>query len=107
MRADESDPDRRESACIGGCPSSFRLIRVHLCPSVVVVMQIQVEHFVPSDIALRLALSIGVGLFVGFEREWSRKEMGVRSFAITALLGTLSALIGGHSHSPRWPRSVC
>src|ERR1700722_12907988 len=58
-------------------------------------MQIQAEHFVPSDIALRLALSIGVGLFVGFEREWSRKEMGVRSFAITALLGTLSALIGG------------
>src|SRR5580658_471041 len=58
-------------------------------------MQIQVEHFVPSEIALRLALSIGVGLFVGFEREWSRKDTGVRSFAITALLGTLSALVGG------------
>jgi len=56
--------------------------------------QIQVEHFVPSDIALRLALSLGVGPFVRFEREWSKKEMGVRSFAITCLLGTLSALIG-------------
>src|ERR1700677_4034173 len=62
---------------------------------VVASMQIQVEHFVPSDIALRLALSLGVGLFVGFERGLSKKEMGVRSFAITCLLGTLSALVGG------------
>jgi uncharacterized membrane protein (DUF4010 family) len=44
-------------------------------------------------VALRLALSIAVGLLVGFEREWSRKDLGVRIFAITALLGTLSALL--------------
>jgi uncharacterized membrane protein (DUF4010 family) len=47
----------------------------------------------PSTVAIRLALSIGVGLLVGFEREWSRKDLGVRIFAITALLGTLSALL--------------
>src|SRR6516164_10197112 len=46
-----------------------------------------------SSVAIRLALSIGVGLLVGFEREWSRKDLGVRIFAITALLGTLSALL--------------
>lgn len=51
------------------------------------------EHFVPLDVAIKLALSLGVGLFAGFEREWSRKEVGVRTFALTALLGTLSSLI--------------
>jgi uncharacterized membrane protein (DUF4010 family) len=51
------------------------------------------EHFVPLDIATKLALSLGVGLFAGFEREWSRKDVGVRTFALTALLGTLSSLI--------------
>jgi uncharacterized membrane protein YhiD involved in acid resistance len=49
------------------------------------------ESFIPLDIATKLALSLGVGLFVGFEREWSRKDVGVRTFALTALLGTLSS----------------
>jgi uncharacterized membrane protein (DUF4010 family) len=51
------------------------------------------ESFIPLDIATKLALSLGVGLFVGFEREWSRKDVGVRTFALTALLGTLSSLV--------------
>jgi len=51
------------------------------------------DHFNTSEVAIRLVLSIGVGLLVGFEREWSRKDLGVRIFAITALLGTLSALV--------------
>lgn len=51
------------------------------------------DHFVPLDVATKLALSLGVGLFAGFEREWSRKDVGVRTFALTALLGTLSSLI--------------
>jgi uncharacterized membrane protein (DUF4010 family) len=51
------------------------------------------DHFIPLDIATKLALSLGVGLFAGFEREWSRKDVGVRTFALTALLGTLSSLI--------------
>ena len=55
-------------------------------------MQVQ-EHLVPLDVAIKLALSLGVGLFAGFEREWSRKDIGVRAFALTALLGTLSSLI--------------
>jgi uncharacterized membrane protein (DUF4010 family) len=51
------------------------------------------EHLIPLDVATKLALSLGVGLFVGFEREWSRKDVGVRTFALTALLGTLSSLV--------------
>jgi uncharacterized membrane protein (DUF4010 family) len=55
--------------------------------------QATLDHFVPLDVAIKLALSLGVGLFAGFEREWSRKDVGVRTFALTALLGTLSSLI--------------
>jgi uncharacterized membrane protein (DUF4010 family) len=46
-----------------------------------------------SAITVRLVLSIGIGLLVGFEPEWSGKDLGVRIFAISALLGTLSALL--------------
>ncbi len=43
--------------------------------------------------ALRLLLSLGAGLLIGLEREWSNKDAGARTFAITALLGMLSALL--------------
>lgn len=51
------------------------------------------EFFQPGDVTTKLALSIGVGLLVGLEREWSQKDLGVRIFALTALLGTISSLI--------------
>jgi uncharacterized membrane protein (DUF4010 family) len=51
------------------------------------------EHFVPLDIAVKLALSLGVGLLIGLEREWSRKDPGARTFALTALLGTIGSLV--------------
>jgi uncharacterized membrane protein (DUF4010 family) len=39
-----------------------------------------------------LALSLGLGLLVGFQREWAAKRLaGVRTFPLVALLGTLSA----------------
>jgi uncharacterized membrane protein YhiD involved in acid resistance len=34
------------------------------------------------------AVSLGIGLLVRIEREWSNKDLGVRTFALTALLGT-------------------
>lgn len=49
--------------------------------------------FSPVDVAIKLAIAIGIGLLVGLEREWSHKDVGVRTFAITALFGTLSALV--------------
>lgn len=48
--------------------------------------------FLPSEVALKIAIALGVGLLVGFEREWAHKEVGVRTFSITALLGMLAAL---------------
>ncbi|MGH9470604.1 MAG: MgtC/SapB family protein [Terriglobia bacterium] len=47
-----------------------------------------------TQIAIKIGLSVGIGLAVGLEREWAHKDIGVRTFAITALLGMLSALLG-------------
>jgi len=51
-----------------------------------------VNHFPPSEVAARIAVSLGIGLLVGIEREWSNKDLGARTFALTALLGTIAAL---------------
>ncbi|HTT74389.1 MAG TPA: DUF4010 domain-containing protein [Candidatus Binataceae bacterium] len=45
-----------------------------------------------DEVATRLALTLGIGLVIGLEREWAQKAAGGRTFAITALLGTLTAL---------------
>ncbi|MGD0212909.1 MAG: DUF4010 domain-containing protein [Terriglobales bacterium] len=49
--------------------------------------------FPPFEVAIKLAIALGIGLLVGLEREWSQKDVGVRTFSITALLGCLSVLI--------------
>lgn len=51
-----------------------------------------VDRFVPTEIATKLALALGIGLLVGFEREWSHKDVGVRTFAIVSLFGMLCTL---------------
>src|SRR5258708_12103752 len=51
-----------------------------------------VNHFPPSEVAAKIAVSLGIGLLVGIEREWSNKDLGIRTFALTALLGTIAAL---------------
>jgi uncharacterized membrane protein (DUF4010 family) len=43
---------------------------------------------------LRLTLALGLGLFVGLERQRRGKEAGVRTFAFAALLGCLGAILG-------------
>ena len=50
------------------------------------------NHFPPSEVAAKIAVSLGIGLLVGIEREWSNKDLGIRTFALTALLGTIAAL---------------
>jgi uncharacterized membrane protein (DUF4010 family) len=50
--------------------------------------------FPPSDISIKLAISVGIGLLVGLEREWSQKDLGIRTFTIAAMLGALSVLSG-------------
>jgi MgtC family len=43
--------------------------------------------------AVKLAVALAIGLLVGFERQWSHKDFGVRTFSLTALLGALTAII--------------
>jgi len=57
------------------------------------MMQMDFTHFPATPIALRMAVAVGVGMLVGMEREWSNKDVGVRSFAIVALLGMLASVI--------------
>ena len=45
---------------------------------------------------LRLALAIGLGLFVGLERERRGKEAGVRTFAFAAAMGCVGGLLGDY-----------
>ena len=56
-------------------------------------MQIESTHFPATPIALKMGVAIGIGMLVGMEREWSNKDVGVRSFAIVALLGMLASII--------------
>ncbi|QBD78673.1 DUF4010 domain-containing protein [Ktedonosporobacter rubrisoli] len=44
-------------------------------------------------LVLKIAASACIGLLIGLEREWAHKDAGIRSFALTALLGTLSWLV--------------
>src|ERR1700691_5291613 len=53
-----------------------------------------VVRFPPSEVASRMGVSLGIGLLVGIEREWSNKDLGARTFALTALLGMISTLFG-------------
>jgi uncharacterized membrane protein (DUF4010 family) len=57
-------------------------------------MQAEPVHFPTTPIALKMAVSIGIGMLAGMEREWSNKDVGVRTFAIVALLGMIASVIG-------------
>lgn len=50
----------------------------------------------PSNILAHLAITIGLGLLVGMERERAGKEVGLRTFSFTALLGYLTWNLGIH-----------
>jgi uncharacterized membrane protein (DUF4010 family) len=50
-------------------------------------------RFPPAEVAIRIAIALAVGMLVGFERESASKDVGIRTFGLTALLGTLGILI--------------
>ena len=54
-----------------------------------------IQDFPQTDVSLKVVLAIGVGLLVGLEREFASKDVGLRTFSLTALFGLMSALIGG------------
>lgn len=45
-----------------------------------------------SDV-VRLAVAIALGLFLGLEREWSQKAAGIRTFALTSVLGAIFVIV--------------
>jgi uncharacterized membrane protein (DUF4010 family) len=53
-------------------------------------------QFPPTPIALKMAVAVGIGMLVGLEREWSNKDVGIRTFAIVSLLGMLAAIVDPH-----------
>lgn len=57
-------------------------------------VSVVVSRFPPAEVASKIAVSLGIGLLVGIEREWSNKDLGARTFALTALLGTTGVLFG-------------
>jgi uncharacterized membrane protein (DUF4010 family) len=52
------------------------------------------QAFPAVEIAVKAAIALALGLLVGLEREWSNKDIGARTFAMTALLGSLATLLG-------------
>lgn len=42
---------------------------------------------------VKIMLAVLLGLFVGLEREWSNKPAGVRTFALTAILGVVFSIL--------------
>jgi uncharacterized membrane protein (DUF4010 family) len=48
----------------------------------------------PTTFAARLAISLLIGILVGLERTWAHKEVGMRTFAIMAVVGLLGSLLG-------------
>ena len=53
----------------------------------------EATRFPPSTIAIKIAMALAVGMLVGFERESASKDVGIRTFGLTALLGALNVLI--------------
>jgi uncharacterized membrane protein (DUF4010 family) len=56
-------------------------------------MQTDSAHFPSTSIALKMGVAIGIGMLAGMEREWSNKDVGIRTFAIVALLGMIASLV--------------
>ncbi len=51
-------------------------------------------NFDAQQIALRLAVATLIGMLIGFERESSHKGVGIRTFSLASLMGTICALLG-------------
>jgi uncharacterized membrane protein (DUF4010 family) len=52
-----------------------------------------VMRFPPDAAAIEIALALSIGMLVGFERESANKDVGTRTFGLTALLGATSVLL--------------
>lgn len=55
-------------------------------------METLVLSIPPVKISIKLAISIGIGILVGFEREWAQKDLRARTFTIVTISGAISIL---------------
>ena len=49
------------------------------------------ELVLRSEVA-KIAIAVALGMFLGLEREWSRKPAGIRTFGLVSVLGTILTL---------------
>jgi len=61
--------------------------------SLIDALHAQSPQFLPITTAAKLAVALAIGLLIGFERQWSNKDFGVRTFSLAGLLGGLTALM--------------
>lgn len=54
-----------------------------------------IESLVPSlsITTVKIVMAVLLGLFIGLEREWSNKPAGIRTFALTATVGVVFAIL--------------
>ncbi len=52
-----------------------------------------ITRFRPDAVAFKIAVALAVGMLVGFERESANKDVGIRTFGLTSLLGAIAVLI--------------
>jgi uncharacterized membrane protein (DUF4010 family) len=52
-----------------------------------------IHNFPPDMVALKLAVAMAIGMLVGFERESASKDVGIRTFGLTAMLAAVSVMV--------------
>lgn len=54
-----------------------------------------IESIIPSlsITTVKIVMAVLLGLFIGLEREWSNKPAGIRTFALTATVGVVFAIL--------------
>ncbi|MFC6724297.1 MgtC/SapB family protein, partial [Halobium palmae] len=66
--------------------------------SVVAVLQVGGLLDAPlDDPVVRVVLAAALGLFLGLEREWSRKSAGIRTFSLISLVGAMFTVVAEES----------
>ncbi|SFK87815.1 Uncharacterized membrane protein, DUF4010 family [Halogranum rubrum] len=50
-----------------------------------------------QDPVVRVVIAAALGLFLGLEREWSKKSAGIRTFSLTSLVGAVFTIVAEES----------
>lgn len=61
------------------------------------MMQVDVTVLPISPRITQLFIAAALGMFLGLEREWSQKSAGIRTFALTSLIGAISTTIDNNA----------